>query len=274
MSSKTIPIISSCALLFAVSAPGQTTEICHVANAGFLVKGEKTSVLIDGLMIEDQYEGRFALPSQETQEQMMKRTNLYDNLSVVVATHLHGDHFDPKATVAHLRTNPTVNYVLPADTLSSLEANGLTQEEQSRITFAPDNTQSSYNFDGVTVEVYDIDHGPNMPQNNGYRISVDGKSVFHTGDINTTRDQLSGSGVNALAVDALLIPFWFGMNDNEQRATIDESWSYTRIVPTHFSAKPAAWMEQFGGFGKLKQAAAAAFDNAVIVANEGECTKL
>ena len=274
MNSRTLSTLSFCVLLWTASSTTHATEICHIANAGFLIKGENTSVLIDGLMIEDQYQGRFALPSQTMQKQMVERSGLFSDLSVVASTHRHGDHFDPKATVAHLRANPTVHYILPADTLATLEANGLTNDEQSRITFAPDDMQSAYSFSDVTVEAYDIDHGPNMPQNVGYHITVDGKSVFHTGDINATWPQLSKAGMNALTVDALLIPFWFGLGDDDQRGVIDQSWSYGIIVPTHFSTQPAAWMEQFGGFGKLKEFTASAYENAIIVADEGMCAEI
>lgn len=249
----------------------KAVELCHIANAGFLVKGDQSSVLIDGLMIDDQYEGRFALPSEAMQKQMMDKTGLFNNLSVVVSTHKHGDHFDPKATVAHIRATKDVNYVLPADTKEALSANGLQLSEMSRIKFAIDGQQSRYQLGDVIVEVYDIDHGPNMPQNNGYRITVDGKTFFHTGDINTSREQLSDSGMNALEVDVLMIPFWYGLNDDEQRGTLEASWSYKHIVPTHFQATPAPWMEQFGGFDGLKQTVVKAYAHAYLIANEGEC---
>lgn len=249
----------------------QAIEVCHVANAGFLLKGKDASVLIDGLMVEDHYDGRFALPSHEMHDQIINRTDLFENLSVVASTHRHGDHFDPNATLELLRTNIEVSFVYPEDTLATLTESGLTDEEAKRITAVPDNQRSSYSYGDISVETYDVDHGPNMPQNVGYRITIDGVSVFHTGDINASREQLSSNGLNTNPVDVLLIPFWYGLNDDTQRAAIDETWAYKTIVPTHFSAKAAPWMEQFGGFGQLKETVAKTYPNAVIIAEEGQC---
>lgn len=270
----TLKIATSIAAVTMLSSASLATDLCHIANAGFLIKGNNASVMIDGLMIEDQYQGRFILPSSAMQQNMMDAKGLFGNLSVVVSTHKHGDHFDPKATVAHMRRNEKTNYVLPSDTQETLVANGLTADEMTRITFVPDNQHSQYNFGNIVIEAYDIDHGPNMPQNTGYRITVDGKSVFHTGDINTSRTQLSESGMNALPVDVLLIPFWFGFNDAEQRASLDASWNYNHIVPTHYQAQPAPWMDQFGGFDGLKEKVASEYENASILTNEGECMSI
>ncbi len=265
---KTMAVIAVVAL--APTAAG-AVELCHVANAGFLIKGNDASVLIDGLMEADQYRGRFALPSTNHLNAMTEKTGNYENLSLVISTHRHGDHFDPLATLKHLRATTGVTYAYPADAVASLEANGLSAHEKQRIITVPDATQTDFNVDHVTVQTFDVDHGPNQPQNVGYRITVDGVSFFHTGDINASRQQLESAGVNALDVDALIMPFWFGHQDPEQLATIKQSWNAKLVIPTHFNPKPQPWMAQFGGLAEIQENVKGAFERAEIITEEGKC---
>lgn len=246
-------------------------ELCHVANAGFLIKGKDASVLIDGLMEQDQYQGRFALPSSAHLNAMMGKTGDYENLSLVVSTHRHGDHFDPLATIKHMRATRNVKYAYPAEAVASLEANGLTSVEKERIISVADATQTDFKVGHVSVQTFDVDHGPNQPQNVGYRITVDGVSFFHTGDISASREQLADAGLNALEVDALIMPFWFGLQNPEQMQTIKESWNAKMVIPTHFSPEPAPWMEQFGGMSGVQNTVISSFDKAKIITEEGKC---
>lgn len=249
-------------------------ELCHVANAGFLIRGENASVLLDGLMEEDQYGGRFALPSEDMLGDMMNKEGLFQHLSLVLATHRHGDHFDPRATIRNIRSTEEVLYAVPADAVPTLEANGITAAEHNRLIVIEDGPQSSFEHAGVSVQTFDVDHGPDMPQNIGYRVTVDDVSFFHTGDISASRSQLSGAGVNALAVDALIMPFWFGFQNPEQRATIEASWTYKTVIPTHFNPKPAPWMQQIGGLEGVKNSVSESFRNSTIITDEGKCVPI
>lgn len=267
-------IYTAATLLALPTTAVNAVELCHVANAGFLIKGESTSVLIDGLMEEDQYQGRFALPSTDHVRAMTEKTGDYENLSLVVSTHRHGDHFDPLATIKHLRATDGVTYAYPADAVASLEANGLNEAERERVTSVPDATLTDFKVSDVRVQTFDVDHGPNMPQNVGYRITVDGVSFFHTGDINASRAQLESAGVNALEVDALIMPFWFGLRNDEQMTTIKESWNAKMVIPTHFNPEPAPWMAQFGGLEGVQETVKSAFGKAEIITEEGKCIKV
>ncbi len=268
---KGMKTLAAIAVITIPVAGAGAVELCHLANAGFLIKGETASVMIDGLMEEDQYQGRFALPSDQHLAAMMDKSGDYSNLALIVSTHRHGDHFDPLATIKHLRATTDVTYAYPADAVAALDANGLTEAEYDRVISVPDATQTDFSVGDVSVQTFDVDHGPNMPQNVGYRITVDGVSFFHTGDINASREQLESAGVNALEVDALIMPFWFGMRDPVQMKTISESWIAKMVVPTHFNPKPQPWMAQFGGMAGVQDSVKKSFNRAEIVTEEGKC---
>lgn len=257
--------------LVTLSTPTLAVDVCHIANAGTLIKGENASVLIDGLIREDQYDGQFHLPSPDMQKAMFERTGLFENLKIVLTTHRHGDHFDANAIRQHMDDVDGVTYVMPEEAKNMLAALSPSEDQMKNVIGIPDAKQSALTVDGVLVEAYDIDHGPNQPQNTGYRVTIDGKHFFHTGDMSASREQLAEAGVNNLDVDGLIIVFWYGMED-ERRAAISESWNAKTILPTHFGAKPAPWMEQFGGPDGLKDTIEKSYPNAVVHRTEGECT--
>lgn len=263
--------IAAATVALMATTSAAAVDVCHIANAGFLIKGEKTSVLIDGLMEEDAYEGRFALPSAETLKAMNERNGLFADLGLVLATHRHGDHFDAKATIRHLRMSEGVKYMVPADALPALDANGLTSEEKSRLFVIPDATNTDRAVNGARVETFDVEHGPNMPQNVGYRVTVDGVSFFHTGDISATREQLEAAGVNALKVDVLIMPFWYSHMDAEQLAAVRASWSADIVLPTHFNPQPQPWMVRFGGPEGIRASISENFNKTLYLTDEGAC---
>lgn len=246
-------------------------EVCHIANAGTLIKGETASVLIDGLILEDQYDGQFHLPSPAMQKAMFEKTGLFETLKLVIATHRHGDHFDATAMRQHMNETDDVQYVLPAEAVEGVKALNPSPVQMDRIYSVPDDTQMEWTIDGIKVEAFDIFHGPNQPQNTGYRITVDGKRFFHTGDISASREQLETAGINELEVDGLLIVFWYGM-DEDRKAAMTKSWKAEKILPNHFSAKSAPWMEQFGGPDGVMNMVENSYPNAIVHRREGECT--
>ncbi len=266
--------LGSVLVLGLVTSHASAVELCHVANAGWLIKGNNASVVIDGLMQEDQYEGRFALPSEKMLGDMIDKTGLFEDLTYVLSTHRHGDHFDPKATIRQIRNTSGVHYGVPADAIATLAANGLTEVELERVTAIADGPQSTFDKDGVVVQTFDVDHGPNQPQNVGYRVTVDGVSFFHTGDINTSRAQLASAGINSLPVNALIMPFWYGFQNPEQRAAIDASWDYETVVLTHFNPEPQPWMQRFGGMDGVQASIKESFEKALVVTEEGKCASI
>lgn len=259
------------ATLAATSFNANAVEVCHIANAGALIKGANASVLIDGLIREDQYDGQFHLPSPAMQKAMFEKTGLFENLKLVITTHRHGDHFDAMATRQHMDETNDVQYVMPAEAVDAVKALNPSPEHMTRIRSVPDDTQIEWTIDDIRVEAYDVFHGPNQPHNTGYRITIDGKRFFHTGDISASREQLEAAGINELEVDGLLIVFWYGM-DEVRKAAMAESWNAKTILPNHFGAKPAPWMEQFGGPEGVQDMVENSYPNAVVHRREGECT--
>ena len=249
-------------------------NICHVANAGFLISAKDAAVVIDAVMEKDSYDGRFSLPSPSTLASLQKGTGQFEQVKVALVSHLHGDHFDPVASLQHMRRNKHVEYVMPPEAYQMLLSSGLTNTEQKRVhSVLPDwkSGPLTITVNDIPIEVFRIDHGPDMPQNLGYRVTLGSHTVFHTGDINASAERLGAAGLNKIPVDIMLMPFW---NILERKDTIDKAWNIKTMIPMHYHAQAQPWMEQFGGPEGLRATTEAEWPNAVRIDQEMQCKTL
>ena len=232
-------VLSAAIGILALSVPTKADPIklCHIANAGFMAEGKDTAVLFDAVRITDEYNGAFRLPSLGLMQQLTAGTGAFSKVKIALVSHLHNDHFDAAATLVHLRADSDVEYIMPPEAYALLEQAGLTDAETARVHSVLPPWQGgpvTLKVAGVHIEAYRIDHGPNRPQNIGYRVTIDGKSFFHTGDINATSESLRKAGLDATPVDVMLLAYWYGMKDAAQNKAIFNAWEIGTVVPMHF----------------------------------------
>lgn len=256
------------------AAAADSANLCHIANAGFYVAGSNEGVLIDAVLHRDDYDGRFALPSDETQQNIADSSGPFSKAKLALVTHKHGDHFDAEASLRHLRSSPDLHYVMPPEAFALMKSAGLTDKEASRVHASlpewSDGPQKM-TINGIELEVYRIDHGPNMPQNLGYRITLDSRSFFHPGDINASAEKLDGAGLKKTPVDYMLMPFWYAV---QQRELINNAWSVGTLVGMHYHAKVQPWMTDMGGPEGLRTAVKNTWPNSIRLDREMQCHEL
>ncbi|WP_286829095.1 MULTISPECIES: MBL fold metallo-hydrolase [Kordiimonas] len=241
-----------CAVTLLASAPvaAEGVKLCHIANAGFLVEGEETAVLFDAARVTDEYDGEYGLPSAGLMADLTLGKGAFEKVKLAFVSHKHNDHFDAGATLAHLRADADVTYLMPPEAFEMLKQAGLTEAEEARaMAVLPpwEGGPLSYDIAGVKVKAYRVDHGPNRPQNIGFHVTVDGVSFFHTGDINASGESLRKAGLGNTPVDVMLLAFWYGLNNPQQSKTITDMWQIGTVVPMHLAPGERGWMNQYGG---------------------------
>ncbi len=266
-------IATGLTLLLASNPIQAGTQICHIANAGFFIESSGTGVLIDAVMKRDDYEQTFALPSEEVLTNMTFGQGAFESVKLALVTHKHGDHFDAEASLQHLRSSE-VRYIMPPEAYELMKSAGMTELESARVQALLPNWDDGplrVSGDGYEVDVYRIDHGPNMPQNLGYRIHINGKTFFHTGDINATPERLKAAGLQKTPVDYMMMPFWYAL---QQKDAIDTAWQLGTMIATHYHAKEQAWMADAGGPEGLRRAAASVWPNSLRIDREMQCEEI
>jgi L-ascorbate metabolism protein UlaG (beta-lactamase superfamily) len=102
-------IIETLTVLLAVSLAAQQNnqpaptdnapQITYVANEGFLIQAGGKKVLVDAL-----FEGTkdYLAPSQELLTRMTEGSGPFADVDILLVTHPHDDHFNPKLVVGFL----------------------------------------------------------------------------------------------------------------------------------------------------------------------------
>jgi len=255
MTFKTIKA-TLCVAAFMASMPAAAdgVKLCHIANAGFLLEGRDTAVLFDAARVADEYDGEYGLPSARLMQELTPGTGAFAKVKLALVSHNHNDHFDPTATLAHLRADADVTYMMPPEAFDMLKEVGLTEAEEARAkaVLPPwEGGPLDYDLNGVKVRAYRVDHGPNRPQNIGFHVTVDGVSFFHTGDIIASAESLRKAGLSHTPVDVMLMPFWYGLGDDAQMQAVEDAWDVGTMVPMHLPPGARDWMNQFGGHAEF-----------------------
>ncbi len=85
-------------------------EVCFLANEGFLLKGEKQSVIFDALVAEPKY--GYPAMSPENQRKLINHLAPFDSVTLALTSHEHADHFQRDFMLEHAKKNPNVTYLM------------------------------------------------------------------------------------------------------------------------------------------------------------------
>lgn len=219
------------------TAPLKTNEVgvTYVGNAGFLVTINDKKILIDALF--SGFPGGYILPL-EIQEKLAVGLPPFDSIDLVLATHSHGDHFDASLVRRFLSNNPGAVFA------STPQATALLNDFSDRvIAFAPTtNKTAAADIQGVHVEAVVLSHGA-PPEgkteilNFGYLATIDGITLFHSGDIDIS--QFSGDEFRALnlpekKIDLAFIQHFYFTDVPAERKFIREGIAARHVFPMHY----------------------------------------
>lgn len=88
--------------------PFPELEVIYLANEGFLIRGGQQQVLVDALFGAG-IAGYDAVPANLRDR--IERGTAWGAVEVALATHFHGDHFDPAAVERFLAANPEAIFI-------------------------------------------------------------------------------------------------------------------------------------------------------------------
>lgn len=213
---RAISWITGVAMLLAAASAAETVpapplQVTYLANEGFLVEGAGKRVLVDALFGEG-ISGYPALAAPVRQA-LERGEGEWAGVTVALASHHHGDHFDPAAVERFLRANPRAVFVSTPQAVAKLEAIAGKDAfgERVRAVLPPPGKVHDLEIDGVTIRAMNLHHGPLEPpvENLGVIIELGDARLLHFGDTEAEMDDFRPY-LDALGeVDVALLPFWF-----------------------------------------------------------------
>ncbi len=245
-------------------------EITYLANEGFLLTSANHKVLIDGLFREG-VEG-YAKLSPEWRETIETAQSPFDTVDLVLATHLHDDHFHALAVCRFLESNPLAEFVSTLQALAKLRSdcdNPAALAGRVRPGLQSDGSPAPFILDDLRVEAVFMHHGTASPVKNiGFLIEIGGLTVLHMGDSQASADDLRAAGLGERSIDLAFVPYWY---------LIDRRWTPAMdflqpagIVAMHIPIPGSPDLQIFDGYDALMQMIAERFPRSVVFAEPFE----
>ena len=220
--------------------PGATLEVTYIANQGVLLAAGDTQVLIDGLHRE--YRSSYPFLPEPYKEQIETAQGPFQQIDVILVSHMHLDHFHAESVARHLRHNPGAVLVSSEQVTGEVRKVAESEDIRSRVTTItpPLKQRVATVAAGVRVELLGVGHGRGRHatiQNLGHLVTLGGKTLLHIGDA-TTEDAsiLDAFNLEEAAIDVAFLPVWF-LTSDDGAAIVRQHIKPKHIVAVHMPAE-------------------------------------
>lgn len=215
-------MLTPVALLFAVSfAQPAPLQIRYVANAGVMLTLDGQKVLIDA-PIREGIEP-YATPSADERQRLEHATAPYDNVSAILVTHWHEDHFSAEATAEHLRHDSRAVLISSREVVERVRkvAPELPATRFRGVT-PPPGESHLVPVGTLKIHVLRAKHNPvrRWPEEHVVFVVQGSRSVIHTGDAALEPDAFVTKAALP-PIDLAIVPFWHLTNDVNRTQTIE-----------------------------------------------------
>ena len=176
----------------------RVVKITYVANCAFLYETQSSKVLIDPFGTE--FGNFFFLPTDETKINIEQGNAPFDNIDLVLITHIHGDHFNPFLAEKFLLKNKEAKMICPPQVLSQIKDSCIHFKQIESQIISPQlsmNNLETISINDIAVTAVKMQHGTTRSldgidyndftdyektENFGYLVELNYKVIFHQGD--------------------------------------------------------------------------------------------
>jgi L-ascorbate metabolism protein UlaG (beta-lactamase superfamily) len=204
----------------------EEVEITFLANAGFLLRSGRYSVLIDAFLREP-YHVYDALPPQTLQDLANARPP-FDGLVLALVSHAHPDHFQVRPAEKFLSHNQQAQLISSPQVLSAFKS-GAQDFASVQKKLTPVRPQVGLPLplmhEEMSVTFLNLRHAGEENQdvqNIGHLIEMGGVKILHVGDAEPTADNFAAYGLPAREIDVALVPYWYFSNEQSQRVLLEQ----------------------------------------------------
>lgn len=218
-------------IIVKVNAQQDKVDVTYVGNAGFLITIDDKKILIDALF--KGYKDYYELP-QEVQDQLCEAQAPFDEVDIILVTHAHGDHIDLDMVRQHMHSNPKAIFASTQQLVDHMK-----DSTGRSIGFNPTKEKSDLKeIQGITIEAFLLPHGAESRIiNNGFLVSVNGLSFFHTGDVDFdqfTFEEFRSLQLPERKIDLSFIQHFYLNSDTTSRQFVTKGIGGNYIIPIHY----------------------------------------
>jgi len=213
-------------------------KVTYIANEGVLIETKGKKILIDGL--HRKYKDAYAFPPDELREKLEGAKAPYNDLDLLLVSHLHGDHFHPISIGNHLQNNQRAILASSEQIVDSVKndfENSTEIESRVKLVSHKWKTFSQQEINGVRIKFLGLRHGGDRfksTENFGHLIEADGSKFLHIGDADMTDENFSTYKLNEEKIDIAFIPYWFLLSKGG-RDLVKRQFDPEHIIAVHVS---------------------------------------
>jgi L-ascorbate metabolism protein UlaG (beta-lactamase superfamily) len=194
-----------------LSAAGDL-HVTYLGNEGFLLEVEGRKVLIDALVGEHNQKA-FVDRTAGTADKLRRGEAPYDDVDLVLATHVHGDHFYAFDVALHLVNNPKAVFVSTEQAVKELKRQfeGYAQI-RDRVRVVNPEEGTFVELEELGLSVANLHHGRyegQTTQNLGFLIEMGGHRLLHIGDTEATAEDFAPLELPSREIDVAFVPSWY-----------------------------------------------------------------
>ncbi len=234
-----IPALVAMCLNVNFMAKAQSLKIFPIANEGVLINVGKNKVVIDGIF-KSTYP-QFESTPEVFLNQMKNNGKLFKGIDVLLASHIHSDHFTSLEVSSVLEHLPKVYFYANQQIMDKLIEERENAKDLSKQTIVFEHGKPlSKTFDKIKINTFPIAHAgaekTEWIQNTGHLIEIEGYKVLHVGDPYFGKEELLKANLTTQEIDVAILPYWF-LNSEEGRAVVDSTINAKRYIANHIPIK-------------------------------------
>lgn len=233
-------LIALLSLVNTVSSESNVVTVTYIANEGILIQSGNQQVLIDAL--HKPYLPEYLATPQKNLDAMMASRPPFEDIELLLVSHIHGDHFNAELVAQYLQVSKT------AKLFATLQAQSEIAKIFSGLANICDKTQviryhaemdTSFSATGIQVRMVRIAHGGarwSGMQNVGHIVEVGGLKFLHIGDPSYGQKDFERLQLFKDKIDVAILPFWF-LTAAKGREIINKLIKPVYLVAVHVPPK-------------------------------------
>jgi L-ascorbate metabolism protein UlaG (beta-lactamase superfamily) len=223
------------------------TSVTYVANEAVLITNGDKKVLFDPFF--HTAFGIYQLVPEYTQQAIFSGTSPFDNLTAIVISHAHGDHFAADDVLKYLLKYPNTQLIAPQQAVTELSVlSGANQilPQVTSVKLAFNQTPKSLEVAGLVIDAVRIPHagwpGRADIENLVFRVTLKNQgvsvTVMHMGDSDPDDDHYLPYKEHwkKRISDTALTPYWFYLSA-EGRDILTEILNVKKSIGIHVPIK-------------------------------------
>lgn len=213
-------------------------EVVFLGTAGFLLRWQEASVLIDAFIDSSRPADWFSPPPEEARAAMVAGEAPFETVKLCLVSHPHGDHFEPGFARRFLESRKGAHIVLAPDAKKLFKAKIAKNDPVLRrvysVRFAPGQI-GKLMHEGIVVEYFPLAHADERfrnVQNLGHLVTVSGWTILHLGDTGMEAKELACYNLRQRRVDIAFVPYFFFL-EPEHREVIEREICAEHLIAYH-----------------------------------------